>query len=101
MATTIDVKQAVQSATGYFSKLMTVHDVRLEEVEISEDERFWHVTLSGLVPAPKTLSPGLIETQAAASSLAALFNVDHERVYKLFSVDSVDGSIRSMKIRQL
>lgn len=46
MTTTIDVKQAFQSAADYFSKLMTVNNLRLEEVEISDDERFWYVTLS-------------------------------------------------------
>lgn len=98
MTTIIDVKQAVDSATAYFSKLMPVEDVRLEEVEISDDERFWYVTLSALVRPPNATQPG--PSEASTSHLAGLFKGDRERVYKVFTVDSVTGAVRSMKIRE-
>jgi hypothetical protein len=97
----VDVKQAVDAATEYFSKLMTVRDIRLEEIEISDDDRFWCITLSGLVPSQKPLFSVENEGQPALSALGDLFRPDFERVYRVFTFDAANGSIRSMKIRQL
>jgi hypothetical protein len=70
----VDVKQAVDSATKYFSALMTVYDTRLEEVELSDDERLWHVTLSALVSAPKDEAPGSMG-EIPMSALKDLYQV--------------------------
>jgi hypothetical protein len=99
MVTGIDVKQAVQDAEKYFTQLMSVSDVRLEEVEISDDERFWYVTLSGLVPVAKPPSPS--DIQSPLSGLESLFRSNEERIYKVFKVDSSSGLVMSMKIRKL
>lgn len=101
MTTLVDVKKAVENATSYFMSVMTVNDVRLEEIEIADDERFWNVTLSGLVPSAKTAPPGVADVQLPLSSLATLFKGDYERVYKVFTVDAATGSVRSMKIRKV
>jgi hypothetical protein len=90
----VDVKQAVDGAMAYFAKLMTVRDKRLEEVELSDDERTWHVTLSGLVQGEQ--KPEFVD-----SALGGLFTPPYERVYKVFAVDSETGSVRSMRIRQV
>ena len=96
----IDIKQAAAIATAYFTKLMTPDDIRLEEVEISDDERFWYITLSGLVPAEKVPPPSLIEGQASLSTLAGFFKPEYERIYRVFKVDPT-GSVRAMKIRRI
>ena len=97
----LDVIQAVQTATDYFSKLMTVNDIRLEEVELPSDEHVWHVTLSGLVAAQRSAPPGPLEGELANSTLADLFRHPQERVYKVFTIDSGTGSVQSMKIRKV
>ncbi len=91
----IDVKQAVSSATQYLLNLMgaeSVSDVLLEEVEPSDDERFWHITLSAALPAPKD----------GMNAIAAAFgNSPRRRVYKDLEVDAATGSVRSMKMRSV
>jgi hypothetical protein len=94
----IDVKDAVGSATKYFTALVSASDVRLEEVEISDDDRLWLVTLSALIPVPKEPEP--IGMQSNLSVLSSLFENATVRVYKVFAVDSATGTVRSMKMRQ-
>ena len=76
----IDVKTAVRIAHKYLTELYPddpeVADVRLEEVELGDDNK-WHVTLS---------------------FLSAPFA---ERTYKQFEIMADDGAVRSMKIRSL
>jgi hypothetical protein len=98
MGSIVDVKYAVDRATAYFSKLMAPTDIRLEEVEISDGDRFWLVTLSALVPAQKAAN---IDGQIPLSALATIFKPDTERVYKVFTVDASTGDVRSMKIRPM
>jgi len=65
----------------------------LEEVEFSEDERFWLITLSYQIkaePAPK----------AAVPSMAAFFGPTSMTKYKVFKVDAQSGKVVSMKIRK-
>ena len=93
----IDVKQAVSIAIQYFMNLVggeSASDVLLEEVELSDDERFWHVTLSAVLPAPKDEGSPM---NALATALGA--SLQRRRVYKVFKVDAATGSVRSMKIR--
>ena len=97
MATIVEVKKAAETATAYFSTVMPVDVVRLEEVEVSKDERFLHITLSGLVPAPKTR----LDDQLPPSPLGGLFKPDAARVYKVFEIDSMGGAVRSMKMKKL
>lgn len=52
---TIDVKAAVSVAIGYLKFLQDtisnkLQNVRLEEVELSEDKRYWLITLGYDVP---------------------------------------------------
>ena len=47
----IDAKHAAAAAIVYFRDLMgetKIADILLEEIELTEDERFWLVTLSAL-----------------------------------------------------
>ncbi|MEX0270456.1 hypothetical protein AB3R30_15030 [Leptolyngbyaceae cyanobacterium UHCC 1019] len=92
----IDVKGAVEAANSYlqdFKDLMKIQleSLRLEEVELSEDQHEWLITLGFDVPM-KTSS--LANLMAGANSL-------YQREYKLFKVDSETGEVKSMKIRSL
>ena len=84
----IDVKQAAQSASNFVTGLYAneiISDVRLEEVELTEDGKYWLITLS--LPPPK-------------SAISAVFQIG-ARQYKIFKVDADTGEVLSMKIREL
>jgi hypothetical protein len=89
----IDVKEAVQRARQYLMELFSDEQpqlVRLEEVELSEDEGTWRITLSFFPgTAPKSL--------AAALGLP----VPEQREYKTVAIRAADGKVQSVRIRQL
>ncbi len=89
----IDVKTAVKLALDYFAKLYpnkidTFQDVQLEEVELSEDENTWLVTIgfSRPLPSPFLKNPSKLLRQ-------------YQRDYKVFRIDAQNSKVRSMKIR--
>jgi hypothetical protein len=89
----IDVKRAVKAAEEYARELYPeteLRHLRLEEVELSDDERRWRVTLGWVEPAVSR--NGLI----FEPTLQVL-----PRVYKLFEVDAQTGQVASMKIREV
>lgn len=84
----LDVKQATRKAFEHFATLYggEASGVRLEEVELAEDERYWHVTLS----------------YQPASEVAVIFNkAAFPRDYKMFTIDAQTGEVKSMKIRKV
>jgi len=88
------VEQAVRLAKVYFEKLLPelgegIEDLRLEEVEFSEDK--WLVTLGYTRPTKIKPNPLLPVTD----------NWQYERVYKIFTVNSKTNEVESMKIREL
>jgi hypothetical protein len=96
----IDVRGAVTSATNYFQSLQDMispqlQDLRLEEVELSEDKKYWLITLGFERPVvqPKNSLNSLLEASPPAYK--------YEREYKLFKIDSETGEVQSMKIRDL
>ena len=84
----IDVKKAVELAKGYLSDVLEVpvHLMLLEEVELSEDQQSWLITLSFPDPSP---SPNPL--------VAAL----REREYKVVRLQADTGKLVSIKIRRL
>jgi len=83
----IDVKQAAQSAASFVYELYRdkgASDVRLEEVELVEDGKFWLITLS--FQPPPTI--GVLLQKPS-------------RQYKTLKVDAETGQVLSMKIREL
>ena len=88
----IDVRFATKRAVEYFEQLFKngAQNVRLEEVEISDDERYWYVTLGfDLPPLPST------------SGLAQVLSGRPERQYKTLKVDAATGEVLSVKIRKV
>jgi len=84
-----DVKEAVKVATEYIQTLFTekqIPDLRLEEVELSPDGKFWDVTLSFV---SRESSPYLSLGEAAKT-----------REYKVFRVNAETAQVQSMKIRR-
>jgi hypothetical protein len=91
----ITVKEAAQAAEKWVRDLYPQTDLehlRLEEVELSEDERFWHITL------------GWVEPAVRGPTLRAMFSEEFRtlpRVYKTLEVDAETGAVKSMKIREV
>ncbi|MEH2023780.1 hypothetical protein [Nostoc sp.] len=98
----IDVKTAVNAAYEYIKSIQhminsSLRDLRLEEVELSEDKSFWLITLGFDIPKkpPKSRLEDLMGTSLASTPVL------YEREYKLFKVNSQSGEVEAMKIRQL
>ena len=87
-------KKAVLAAKQYFTSLWEINefeDLRVEEVELSEDEKFWSITLGFNRPADRVEDP-LGEVLDAPR---------YRREYKIFKVDADSYQIKSMKIREV
>lgn len=86
----IPVKIAVTEAVRFFEDMFpNAKDIRLEEVELSDEGPWWDVTLSYAAPPTST-------SYALASVIG-----QPERVYKIIRLDREDATVRSMKIRKV
>lgn len=98
MSTIIDVKAAVTAAFEYLNFLQDkisneLQDVRLEEVELSEDKKYWLITLGYDVP---------IRNQTAIEKIMMTsYSPSLKREYKLFKINSETSQVEAMKIRQV
>ncbi len=77
----IAVKEAVLNAQGFLKELVpNAERIAVEEIELSDDERWWNITLSFFEGVPTPFS---------------------ERKLKLFEVSAATGQIKAMKIRTM
>lgn len=84
--TKVDVRQAAQAAMQYFQRLFpAVTHFSLEEVELSEDEKYWMITLGYDVAR---VSGSIILRPPTTK-------------YKVFKVNATTGEVLAMKIRSL
>ena len=93
----IDMKQAVQIAQDFCRTLYgpdQLADFLLEEVELTDDEKFWLVTISF------NLKPGENARQAAGSGVSSQTRA-LEHVFKTMKVDASSGRALSLKIKKL
>ncbi|MGB3205869.1 MAG: hypothetical protein WBB28_12840 [Crinalium sp.] len=97
----IDVRNAVQLATNYLQDIDSIYpptshlqDLRVEEVEISEDKTYWFITLGFIVPNVGQPFPN--QNPLGISTLTK-----PDRQYKIFKIDADTGDVLSMKIREL
>ena len=91
----VDVKQAVSKAMDYLKDMYQTDrfkDVLLEEVDLSEDNKFWYVTI-GFTRGQESTSGGPMATLIGQSS-------EFKREYKVFQIDSQTGDLRSMRSRK-
>ena len=80
-------KRGGKKASEYFAGLYKnqgLSNIQLEEVELTDDGKYWLITLSYPVP----------------SEIAAL-NFNFKRKYKVFTIDRQTGDVKSMKIRKV
>jgi len=93
----IDMKQAVQTAMEFCRNLYGQEksaDFLLEEVELTEDEKFWLVTIGFNSGQGETIQP---PTSASGSS----FSKRPDHVFKTMKVDANNGRALSLKIKKL
>jgi hypothetical protein len=78
----INVQEAIKKASSYLTTFYpSVTNVRLEEVEITLDEKFWNITFS-FDDASKSVMPFTISN----------------REYKIIKINTDSGEFKSMKI---
>jgi hypothetical protein len=87
---TVDVKTAARVAAGYFDQLIQRHysDLAVEEVEKTDDDRFWLVTI------------GYNVTSSERGTLVSFQGPPPVREYKIIKVDAQSGEPVSMKVRK-
>ena len=91
----VDVKQAVAKAMDYLKDMYQIDrfkDVLLEEVDLSEDNKFWNVTI-GFTRRQDSTSGGPMATLIGQSA-------EFKREYKVFRIDAKTGDLRSMRSRK-
>jgi len=91
----VDVKEAVGKAMDYLKDMYQIDqfkDVLLEEVDLSEDNKFWNVTI-GFTRRQETTSGGPMATLIGQST-------EFKREFKVFQIDSENGALRSMRTRK-
>ena len=91
----VDVKQAVSKAMDYLEDMYQIDqfkDVLLEEVDLSEDNKYWNVTI-GFTRLQDSTSGGPMATLIGQSA-------EFKREYKVFQIDSTTGDLRSMRSRK-
>ncbi|MEM9816601.1 MAG: hypothetical protein AAF827_09415 [Cyanobacteria bacterium P01_D01_bin.6] len=86
----INVQLAAQKAVNYLQRLAPqmgdqITNTRLEEIELSEDESFWFITLG---------FDRLINDQFLVQLQPKV-----ERDYRQFKIDAATGEVKAMKIR--
>jgi hypothetical protein len=82
----LDVRNAANAAAHYFETLFPkVSNFSLEETELSEDEKYWFITLG-------------FKAERGEKDAARWFDLPKIK-YKIFKVDSRTGRVLSMKNR--
>ena len=93
---TIDVKAAVGAAIDYLTflrdKISTeLQNVRLEEVELTDDKKYWLITLGYDVPKHQTPFERMVPS----------ISPSYDREYKLFKINSESSQVEAMTIRKV
>jgi hypothetical protein len=87
MKTMISTKQAISNSLDFAKDIYDhLQNLKVEEIELSEDEKFWRITL------------GWEELKEDHSAI--LSNPSYnplKRTYKTFYVDVTDGEVKKMK----
>lgn len=91
----LNVKEAAQIAVEAAQQIFEgqqLLDLALEEVELTDDERYWMITLGFSVETKAPVGTNIFGTPVSS---------DYSRKYKLFKIDAQNGAVQSMKIREL
>ncbi len=95
----IDVRSAVEAARSYLQQVMDqlvdtaypIQGLRLEETELSENKKYWLITLGFDRPIGEHIEPLQFSSN----------NRKYERTYRIFKINAQTKEVKSMKIREL
>ncbi|NJM76929.1 MAG: hypothetical protein HC852_15485 [Acaryochloridaceae cyanobacterium RU_4_10] len=98
----IDFKSAIESAYGFLGQVKknmgeNLSDIRLEEVQLSDDRKQWLITLGYDVSVPTENTDRLDKF----SEISVLRPKTSKREYKIFGVNATTGRVEFMKIRSV
>ena len=79
-------KKAVEYMKGFFPEASAI---RLEEVEITDDKKYWFITLS------------IVENESDPNILFPTMQIRKVKSYKIFKIATENGEVLSMKIRDV
>lgn len=83
----MNVKEAAKKAAEYLKSFFPeAGRIQLEEVDITDDDKYWNITLS--YNDIETVDAGFI-------------SLGTKRFYKTFKIDTKNGEVRSMKIKTI
>lgn len=85
----IEVKQAIKISQDYIKELYSgdeIRDLSLEEIEVTEDSKFWLVTLAFTKQMTQPLNP-----------IDAMTGPKYARFFKELKIETESGQVRSMK----
>lgn len=94
----IDVKEAITAAFNALREFYhdnSFSNLALEEVELSDDEKYWYITLGYDVPNPNRTDSPVELTVGGGSSKKYIRN------FKIFKIDAGTGKVKSMRIREI
>ena len=81
----MEVKEATDAAAKYLRNFFpSANKIKLEEVEITDDDKYWNITLS------------YVDIEESLGYLPG-----SKKFYKIFKIDTKKGDVRSMKIRDI
>lgn len=101
---TINVRQAVEIARNHFESVkdlfgQQINDIRLEEIEFTEDEKYWLITIGfnrKLEERPRSKDEPF---DALRDAFKMPYRYDRE--YKTLEVNAETGQVKAIKIRAL
>jgi hypothetical protein len=98
----IDARKAVAVAVEYLNEMRDLvdeklKDIRLEELELSDEQGVWVITLGYDVP----VQPSRLDRILNPTPSTLLGETVHKRDYKTFQINSETGAVQSMKIRSV
>jgi hypothetical protein len=98
----ISVRDAVDAALRYVKDLYgpAVKDTLLEEVEATDDKRYWLVTVGFNVRETEPATP-LQQVMAEARGVPVRESKRLTRKYKTIRIDAQSGAVESMKVKEL
>lgn len=92
----MDVKEVVRKAMDYLNDMYQTDqfkDILLEEVDLSEDNKLWNVTI-GFARRQESTTGGPMATLIGQST-------EFKREYKVFHIDAETGALRSMRSKKM
>jgi hypothetical protein len=99
--TTYPVKFAVDRSIEHFNGMKDlfgkdINNLRLEEIELTEDEKYWLITLGFNCKIEQQDEPIINPLNPIVKRSDST-----ERVYKTFKVDGKTGVVKAIKMRNL